>query len=87
MGICSEIDERGFVRIEQRNKFAVGDVIEIMKPNGENVETKVLGMYNEEGEAMDSCPHPKQVVYLQLDKLPDIYDILRVANVKDSQEK
>lgn len=83
LGICSKIDERGFVRIEQRNKFAVGDVIEIMKPNGENVETKVLGMYNEEGEAMDSCPHPKQVVYLQLDKLPDIYDILRVANVKE----
>ena len=82
LGICGEIDERGLVRIEQRNKFCVGDVIEIMKPNGDNVLTRVLAMYNEEGEAMESCPHPKQVVYLQLDKLPDVYDILRVANVK-----
>ncbi len=86
LGICGEIDEKGLVRIEQRNKFSVGDVIEIMKPNGDNVLTRVLAMYNEEGEAMDSCPHPKQVVYLQLDKLPDVYDILRVANVKDPEE-
>ena len=71
------------MRIEQRNKFSVGDVIEIMKPNGENVETKVLKMLNEEGEEMDSCPHPKQIVYLQLDKQPEVYDILRVANMKD----
>ena len=72
-----EIDNRGLVRIEQRNKFCVGDVIEIMKPNGENVETKVLAMFNEEGEGMESCPHPKQVVYLQLDQEPEVYDILR----------
>ena len=83
LGICGKIDEKGLVRIEQRNKFSVGDVIEIMKPNGENVETKVLKMLNEEGEEMDSCPHPKQIVYLQLDKQPEVYDILRVANMKD----
>ena len=86
LGIVGEIDEKGLVRIEQRNKFCVGDVIEIMKPNGDNVLTRVLAMYNEEGETMESCPHPKQVVYLQLDKLPDVYDILRVANVKDPEE-
>ena len=56
-----------------------------MKPNGENVETKVLAMFNEDGEAMDCCPHPKQIVYLQLDNQPDVYDILRVANVKDAE--
>ena len=82
LGIVGQLDERGLVRIEQRNKFSVGDVIEIMKPNGENVETKVLAMFNEDGETMESCPHPKQVVYLQLDKQPEVYDILRVANEK-----
>ena len=85
LGIVGEMDERGFARIEQRNKFSVGDVIEIMKPNGDNVETKVLAMYNEDGEMVESCPHPKQVIYLQLDKQPDVYDILRVANVKDME--
>ena len=85
LGIAGETDNRGLVRIEQRNKFCVGDVIEIMKPNGDNVETKVLAMYNEEGEQIESCPHPKQVIYLQLDKQADVYDILRVANVKDME--
>ena len=87
LGICGEINEKGLVRIEQRNKFSVGDVIEIMKPNGENVETKVLAMFNEDGESMDCCPHPKQIVYLQLDKQPEVYDILRVENVKDAAKK
>ena len=86
LGIVGDIDERGLVRIEQRNKFCVGDIIEIMKPNGDNVLTRVLAMYDEEGQAMESCPHPKQVVYLQLDKLPCVYDILRVANIKDPEE-
>ena len=29
------------VKIEQRNKFSVGETIEIMKPNGDNVEVQV----------------------------------------------
>ena len=85
LGIVGEIDDRGLIRIEQRNKFSVGDVIEIMKPNGDNVETKVMAMFNEEGEAVDCCPHPKQVVYLQLSNQPDVYDILRVANEKGAE--
>ena len=85
LGIVGDIVENGLVRIEQRNKFCVGDEIEIMKPNGDNVLTKVLVMYNEKKEAVESCPHPKQVVYLQLDKQPEVYDILRVANGKDAE--
>ncbi len=64
-------------RIEQRNKFSVGDEIEIMKPDGANVQVSVLAMYNEQGEAVESCPHSKQVIYLWLSKTPDVYDILR----------
>ncbi len=85
LGIVNEIDDRGLVRIEQRNKFSTGDEIEIMKPGGENITTKVLAMYNEDGEKIESCPHPKQTIYLQLDKKPDVYDILRVANTKEEE--
>ena len=66
------------VSITQRNKFSVGETIEIMKPDGSNVEAKVLGMYNEEGEAVESCPHSKQVLYVQLDVTPQQYDLMRV---------
>ena len=56
----------------------------ILTKNGENINVVVLAMKDEEGNSMESCPHPKQIVYLQLDKQPDVYDILRVANTKDT---
>lgn len=68
---------RTLARIEQRNKFSVGETIEIMKPDGTNQLTEVLAMYNGELEAVESCPHSKQVIWLELSKLPERYDILR----------
>ena len=68
------------VRIEQRNKFCVGDEIEIMKPDGTNIPVKVLDMYDEQGQSVESCPHSKQVIDVCLSVLPQKYDILRVAN-------
>lgn len=67
-----------FARIEQRNKFSVGDKIEIMKPNGENISVQVLAMYDDEGNPMESCPHPKQALNVWLSETPEAGDILRV---------
>lgn len=80
LGIIEEIDDRGLARIEQKNKFCVGDRIEIMKPDGRNVPIQVLGMYDEEGSPVESCPHSKQVIYLKLSETPEVYDLLRVEN-------
>lgn len=66
------------VRIEQRNKFSVGDTIEIMKPDGRNISVSVEAMYNETGEAMESCPHAKQIVWVKLSGAAEQYDLLRV---------
>ncbi len=66
-------------KIEQRNKFSVGEHIEIMKPSGENEEVCVEGMYTEEGEAVDSAPHSKQILWIKLSKAPAQYDLLRKA--------
>ena len=77
LGIVGEVTEEGLCKIEQRNKFSVGEEIEIMKPDGENVRTKVLQIFNENGEEQESAPHPKQVLYVRLDQKADHYDILR----------
>ncbi|MBQ7432944.1 MAG: U32 family peptidase [Lachnospiraceae bacterium] len=77
LGIVGEMDGQGRYRIEQKNKFSVGEIIEVMKPNGQNVSVQVHGIYNEEGEAMDSAPHPKQILYIDLGMPLDQYDILR----------
>lgn len=78
LGIAEEITAEGLVRIEQKNKFCVGDVIEIMKPDGGNIETKVEAMFDEKGAAVDSAPHPQQILYLQLSETCEKYDLLRV---------
>lgn len=81
LGIAEEITDDGQVRIEQKNKFCVGDVIEIMKPDGRNVETKVEAMFDEKGAAVDSAPHPQQILYLQLSEACEKYDLLRVKKM------
>ena len=63
--------------IEQRNKFAVGEEIEIMKPDGRNVEVQVLSITDEEGTPMDSAPHAKQKLWVRLSGAAEKYDLLR----------
>jgi putative protease len=80
LGIVGEIDNRGYAKIEQRNKFCVGDQIEIMKPDGTDVKATVKSMYNEEGESVESCPHSKQIIYVELSEPAEKYDILRIES-------
>ncbi len=65
------------VSIEQRNKFSVGEVIEIMKPDGRNVEVTVLSIRNEDGQEQESAPHPQQRLVVALSDVAEKYDILR----------
>lgn len=80
LGTVEMIDKRGFVKFEQRNKFSVGDTIELMKPNGENIAAQVLSMYNEDGESVESCPHSKQILYAELSAKAQPYDLMRVKS-------
>ena len=76
LGIIGE-EKDGTYRIEQRNKFSVGETIEVMKPNGENIEVVVKRILTEDGVEQESAPHPKQVLYVDLGMKVDVYDILR----------
>lgn len=77
LGIVGE-EKNGMYRIEQRNKFSVGEKIEIMKPDGRNVEARVERIVNEEGNEQESAPHPKQTLYVCLKGgEAGKYDILR----------
>lgn len=77
LGAVENVDERGFAKIEQKNKFSVGEMIEIMKPDGRNLQVEVKGIYDAEGQAQESAPHPKQELYIDLGVAPEEYDILR----------
>ena len=75
-------EKDGLYRIEQRNKFSVGEQIEVMKPDGTDLEVTVRAIFDEEGNPQESAPHPKQVLYVDLGTKLDIYDILRRQEIE-----
>lgn len=78
LGMIEEVSDNGQVKIEQKNKFSVGDDIEIMKPCGENIEVRVLSLSTMEGEKVESAPHPQQILWVELSHPANQYDLLRV---------
>ena len=77
LGTVEEADGKGRCRIEQKNKFSVGETIEIMKPDGRNLEVVVKSICDEDGNEQESAPHPKQILWVDLGADVDKYDILR----------
>lgn len=82
LGTVEAVDERGYARIEQKNKFTVGETIEVMKPDGRNLEVPVKGIFNEEGEPQDSAPHSRQILFVDLDAQIEPFDILRRSEME-----
>lgn len=79
LGIIGGKNEDGLFCIEQRNKFSVGETIEIMKPDGSDITVTVSAIFDEEGNQMKSAPHPKQKLWVDLGGQAEKYDILRRA--------
>ncbi len=82
LGTVEEVDEKGRCRIEQKNKFSLGDRIEVMRPDGRDQEVTVRQIWSQEGEAIESAPHARQILWVALDApCGEIrlgpYDILR----------
>ena len=68
----------GKLKLTQRNKFSVGEVIEVMNPDGSNEFLTVHSIEDEEGKTMESAPHPKQVIWVDVKKeLPKGYILRR----------
>ena len=77
LGQVKEVTEDGYVVFFQKNKFRVGDMIEIMKKNGKNQTVSVLEMLNEDGEKTDSCPHPGEKICMKVDGVVCAGEIMR----------
>ncbi len=77
LGIVDAADG-GLISLEQRNKFCVGDEIEIMKPDGRDVPARVESILDEDGQEMESAPHAKQRLRVRLSSPAERYDLLRM---------
>ena len=85
LGIARDVAEDGSFALEQKNKFSVGETIEVMKPDGNDVEAIVAGIWDLEGHAQDSAPHARQQIRVLLKDaagnpiVPSEFDLLRRA--------
>ena len=75
------MDEKKRAIFNQKNRFFVGDSIEVMKKNGENIALYVESIEDEKDEKMDNAPHPMQLLKVTFDKqVVEEGDILRIYN-------
>ena len=72
-------ESTGCAVVMQRNKFEVGDEIEVMPAKGESWKMTVTKMWNEDGEEVMSAPHPQQLLKVKFDKPVKKHDMLRKA--------
>ena len=76
LGIVKEVGE--LVKIEQRNNFKIGSLIEIFGPNTNPQKFILEYMVNKEGELVDTARHPKEELYIKVPFKVNKNDILRV---------
>lgn len=86
LGIVEKVNEDGSVVFEQKNKFEVGDKIEVMKKDGTNKLVTVVEMYNQYGERVESCPHPKEKITAKFSEGLEVMELMRREEMdEDSQ--
>ena len=71
----------------QKNKFSVGEELEVMRPDGSNLPVVVKSLTDENGNSVESAPHPGQKLYPDLGIELMEYDILRRKNVAAEEKK
>ncbi len=77
IGTVDDITKDGLAAFTQKNKFSVGEEIECMAFDGSNITSRVLQIYNEKAEPVDSAPHPKQQLFVKFDVTPEKGMVLR----------
>ena len=70
-------ERAGLYELEQKNKFSVGESVEIIKPFGDTIEAVVLEIQDADGSAMESCPHPQQRIFADFGVKLNVYDMIR----------
>jgi putative protease len=69
--------------IEQRNKFVVGDTVEVIGPSFKSFTQTVTGLYNAEMSPVTEAPHPQQKLFMLMDRPVSAFDILRKKREED----
>lgn len=65
--VCSYDDLTGYAIVEQRNKFTVGDEVEVFGPgNADFFTQKIEQIFDDMGEIIETAPHAQQIVNVKM---------------------
>ncbi|KNZ70198.1 peptidase U32 [Thermincola ferriacetica] len=65
--------------VEQRNRFARGDRVEIVGPNMGPMEVEINEMWDEDGQPIEAAPHPQQIVKIKMPVRVEPFSLIRRA--------
>lgn len=68
VAVCEESSVDNVCIITQRNKFLVGDTLDILPPDGYAYNVTCISLRNEDGEKVPSAPHPMQRLWMTTDR-------------------
>lgn len=77
IGKVESVDEQGRIQFIQRNKFVAGQQIEAMLFDGNNQTLPVKSIWNEKMELVESAPHPKEPLTVDVGCTLPVGTILR----------
>lgn len=77
LGHAGSSREDGSFFLEQKNKFTVGETVELMKQDGTNLEATVLSITDEAGVPQESAPHARQHLFVKLSQPAEEGEIIR----------
>lgn len=84
VGVVMDYDNStGIATIEQRNKMSLGEEIEVIGPKKKMFSQRIEEMWDEEGQKIESAPHPQQIVKMKMKHDVSKYDIIRRERKED----
>ncbi|MGB9826496.1 MAG: peptidase U32 family protein, partial [Desulfofundulus sp.] len=69
--------DRGLALVEQRNRFARGEELEVLLPGGHIFSFTLNALYDEDMNPVEAAPHPRQRVYMPVPRPVQPWALLR----------
>lgn len=80
LGLVLDYDvETQIATVEQRNKFLVGDCVEVFGPNKLHEESTIEQIWNSKGKEVEAAPHAQEIVKVKISGNIKQYDMLRIS--------
>lgn len=81
VGIVLDYDKKTqMAKIEVRNFFLPHSKLEVFGPHMKEEIIQIEDCYNEDGDILDACRHPKDIIYFKTSLLLSPYDLIRTVD-------